>query len=460
MQEEPRALPLLLAGSCVQGECEARDVSPVSSAESAGSRSRQNRLVDDLPDLMNRIEELGLREEYQKFRDGYLAWRQGRPHGAQGEHTVEGLSQARTKFDLWYPSQNIWLWRKTLSYWISIFFLEGALLFTLACCFSCVPEFTGNLHEALTAWPMFAGGIFFTAGSYLMCIECANVLRKDTEWIVNPLAFRSILCHIDSKVEATRMPYYASISYFFGALIYGVGLTTALFGKVSLAIQISCSLTPNLVGGALFLTGGIFECVENQVFQCEPKCKLGWWAALANLIGGFNFLVGAVLLLPEAELLSNITYTVGSAFYVAGAVMSLLMWRDELYGLTFLPVVNQFSNQHAHKHATARFSFRGIVFLNVYCFVATLSLFNFCRELAFIFARPEQCLYLGSKALSELLPFLLLHMVLMFHSAVVQTPKAKPYHWLVIAMRWVFTLAGCNSALSFFVGVVARNPLN
>jgi len=200
--------------------------------------------------------------------------------------------------------------------------------------------------------------------------------------------------------------------------------------------------------------------VENQIFQSKPRFKLGWWSLLANLIGGFSFLLGALLLLPEAELESNIAYTVGSVFYVVGAVMSLLMWRDQLYGLAFLPAVNQFS-QNIRKNANARFSTRGIIFLNVYCLVATLCLFNLFTELAFIIhGRPQWYLYLGSKALSELLPFLLLHMVLMFHSAVVQTPKAKPYHWLVIAMRWVFTLAGCNSALSFFVGVVARNPLN
>merc|ERR1719401_1364666 len=49
-----------------------------------GNSPRQS-YADDLPDLTDRIVSLGLYEEYLRFRQGYLNWRQGRSRGARGE---------------------------------------------------------------------------------------------------------------------------------------------------------------------------------------------------------------------------------------------------------------------------------------------------------------------------------------------------------------------------------------
>jgi hypothetical protein len=40
------------------------------------------------------------------------------------------------KFDFWYPSWDTWKFRRTLSYWIAVTFLEGSLLFVLGGVFS------------------------------------------------------------------------------------------------------------------------------------------------------------------------------------------------------------------------------------------------------------------------------------------------------------------------------------
>merc|ERR1719350_383484 len=94
------------------------------------STNKKVNASNELPDLMPRIEEMGWADQYLRFRQGYMNWRQGKAHGAKGEHTEEGFTKENEKMlSFWYPTYKAWEARRTVSFWITVFFLEGSFLF-------------------------------------------------------------------------------------------------------------------------------------------------------------------------------------------------------------------------------------------------------------------------------------------------------------------------------------------
>lgn len=60
--------------------------------ETPGQLSRAPSWLQNLPDLTERLEKLGVYNEYAKWRDHYSNWRKGGAKGAGGEGTVDALS--------------------------------------------------------------------------------------------------------------------------------------------------------------------------------------------------------------------------------------------------------------------------------------------------------------------------------------------------------------------------------
>jgi hypothetical protein len=96
------------------------------------------------------------------------------------------------RFDYWYPNWETWKFRRTLSYWIAILYMEGSLLFTLGGAFSMtsLPEKSHADMQALVITPYFIGSICFTVGSYAGVLEVVNVPNKNDDivdlWFKGP----------------------------------------------------------------------------------------------------------------------------------------------------------------------------------------------------------------------------------------------------------------------------------
>lgn len=435
---------------------------------------RPNSGVEDLPDLTDRIQSMGLYEEYQSFRQGYLNWRQRGHQGARGEITEDLSSRQQhvirtNAFEKYYPTFNVWKWRRSMSYWIAVFFLEGSIIFTVASFLACVPE---QLQapvpkmKAMTAWPNIFGGILFTLGAYFMCLECVNLMKSDDQWTYWPFNFKEVFSHLDALDDVSHWPFLASITYLIGTIIFPVGLVAAVFEDLTSAESLFLSTIPSTVGGLLFALAAICECIECSVFKFRWKGFVEW-AAFCNFVGGvLFFLGGAVYFLPyEVELVSNLMYGVGSAIFFLGGVFNLLLWKDEQFGLTFLSVLNQFSSSRRRQSnepsssrgdAPPKFSMRGIIFVIFYCLVSVMAIFNFALAVHKLVQDPS---WSGlTRAFNEALPFLLLHMILVVHSAVVQTPNAQPFHLLVIGSRWLAVFIGANAFMSFYLFVRPAGP--
>lgn len=85
------------------------------------------------------------------------------------------------QFDFWYPSWETWKFRRTLSYWIAVMFLEGSMLFVIGAAFSMAKITKNNerYEKALVVTPYFIGGLCFTVGAYAGVLEVINIHNKD-----------------------------------------------------------------------------------------------------------------------------------------------------------------------------------------------------------------------------------------------------------------------------------------
>lgn len=431
--------------------------SPLVPGSPGAATCGRTRSVSDLPDLTSRIQSMGLYEEYQRFRDGYLRWRGQGHQGARGEHTAEVLASRATdrQFEKCFPTYSAWKFWRTMSFWIAVFFTQGSWLFVFASLFACFPRYTKR-HDfkALTAWPTLIAGTFFWLGSYMMCLESVHLFQRDREKQWSPFPSGEFF----EDNERSRWPYLASLMYFLGCTVFTVDLVAGLFTPLDGLLEVLLIEIPGAVGGLFFALGGFLECMETKAFLSCPR-KIVQWGALANFVGGVCFLVGGVVIFwPDQDLLSSIAFTVGSALFVLGSLVSIFLWRDEQFGLTFLSALNEFKTQPRPGQAARppRFSWRGFVFINIYCVISVVSVFNLCLE-AFQYSHTPTWLHL-TKVFNEFLPLAMVSFVLVVHSAAVKTPKAQPWRLLIMCARWLALFIGANSMLSFCLLVSPEAP--
>ena len=85
------------------------------------------------------------------------------------------------QFDYWYPSWETWKFRRTLSYWVAIMFIEGSMLFVIGGAFSMtsIPSMNDGNMQALVITPYWVGSICFTFGAFAGVLEVVNVPHKD-----------------------------------------------------------------------------------------------------------------------------------------------------------------------------------------------------------------------------------------------------------------------------------------
>ena len=83
-----------------------------------------------------------------------------------------GKSTRDQQFDFWYPNWSTWKFRRTLSFWIAITYIEGSLLFLIG---GLAAMLELGSEQALITTPYFVGSICFTLGSYAGLLEVLNI---------------------------------------------------------------------------------------------------------------------------------------------------------------------------------------------------------------------------------------------------------------------------------------------
>lgn len=475
----------------LEGSCPATPSSALRRRPSAS-------FVRDLPDLTERLKAIGIFGEYNTYRQRYLAWRQGSAKGATAELTAETLMGARDpyKFEFWYPTASIFKWRFTTAYWKAITFLIGSFCFT----FNGALEYWGGPGgDALRNEPVAIGGVMFTVGSYFGYLQLINIATDQEDQVV-------YLCP-DWKEVAKRITtpssFVGTMAYFVGASIFNCGIVTAFFPDRSPLVTFLFMAIPNLIGGSLFVVGGVCELIHNRLF-CggagidEPA----WWCSMANFLGGVHFFLGAVpgMLAPVwdmggekvADDFASLNYFLGSAFFIFGSALMVLMWESNDFGLTLLRQLNYalkanagvnivrprtgghvgleiqmpvgrdtgaalgertplLGPQDATEEASSWYSMRGAEFIVIYSWCAFVAMINCIIDHDwYVHATVQHVLRHALDLAMQVFVVLVVWLVLCIHSAVADVPAEQPYQFVFVCSRIVL-LGGTTVQTIFFV---------
>jgi len=133
------------------------------------------------------------------------------------------------KFDFWYPSLETWQFRRTLSYWVAVLYLEGSILFTIGAAFSMmtISKFSEESEKALVVTPYFFGGVCFMVGAYAGVLTVVNVHNKDEG--LNDFCFTGGKQYRKMREYLGWEPIVAYGSYSLGAIVFQISSTAGYF---------------------------------------------------------------------------------------------------------------------------------------------------------------------------------------------------------------------------------------
>lgn len=230
----------------------------------------------------------------------------------------EGVA-AKLLSGLWCPWQ--------LNWWIATVFSIGALLFTIASVLCLRPALA-------TAWALdsteinaifFAGSIPFTIAAYLQLYQAANAGEFVTVESI-PRKRSALLGWRPDNVG-----WLSSALQFVGTILFNFNTFDAMLPSLTWFQQDLVIWVPNIIGSILFFVSGHLAFIEvcHAHWAWKPK-SISWWVVFVNLLGCIAFLASALLafVLPRPEnpevLTLSVTFTlIGAIGFLVGALLML-----------------------------------------------------------------------------------------------------------------------------------------
>jgi len=353
---------------------------------------------------------------------------------------AEGENPRTTEFS--YPTWDAWKFQRTMAYWISIMYLEGAVLWIVGAAYtmSSLSE-RGMLYERALVWvPYLMGNVAFMIGAYAGVIEVINIPntnrdRKTSYFISSKHELRILIDLVGWK------PIFGYISYFIGALCFNV---EAIF---SLSLTPSAKLlvwTPATLGALGFFAGACLEGHHNRIWEVNDRVL--FCLCTSNAVGSFFFFLAGVsgfFVVGSHKWLVGFPYAVGSVLLAVGALCSLWLWKNEQYGLSFLPELNMKRREAADpeenvmdmhaEYGCGRADAWQLPWLVMYIINAASSVVQI--GIVTVLNNYGNLVAIASAVFN----FLLSHGILVLASVVHHVPTAQPHRCLLIYMRLVMT---------------------
>jgi len=210
----------------------------------------------------------------------------------------------------------VWLRPDRLGWWIGALFAVGSVLFL-------VPALAalGSSAEWI-AWTFFIGSIFFTSAGYLQYFQAANAGHaarpRDERRPLRPATWRP-----------TEIGWLASVIQLAGTILFNVNTFDALNNALS-AHQVNVRVwTPDMIGSACFLVASVLAYAEagHGWLSWRPG-DLGWGITAINFAGSIAFGVSAVasFVRPATggavnDTISNLGTAAGALCFLVGALL-------------------------------------------------------------------------------------------------------------------------------------------
>jgi hypothetical protein len=207
----------------------------------------------------------------------------------------------------WAPRRAYW--------WIAVLFSIGSTCFLVGP----FPGFINLVGAGADGAVFFAGSIFFTSAALLQFLETANAHRAGRLRLFT--------------LEPDNPDWWATLTQLVGTLFFNLSTFHALQTGLSSSAQDRLIWAPDALGSTLFLISGVLAWVQQRAAPGESPRSFEGWIAAVNLggciafglsaigsfvvpksgdllalgaanfftsLGALGFLIGAILLLPEA----------------------------------------------------------------------------------------------------------------------------------------------------------------
>lgn len=225
-----------------------------------------------------------------------------------------------------------WLWQPTrLGWWIAWSFAFGSTCFLAGALLANAP----SPPQAVVLNLIFAiGAVFFTAAAWGQFLEAVNAPPSPELY--------------DDQIRPEKRPfrffgfrprmvgYWASLVQWIGTLMFNVMTLDAFISGLQASQEDLLVWTPDMIGSICFLIASILALVEVcHRWFCLRLSNMGWWIAAINLLGSIAFQLSALYAYtpPTAgqsvsPWLNNFWTAVGGVCFLIGALL-LLPEADE-----------------------------------------------------------------------------------------------------------------------------------
>jgi len=250
----------------------------------------------------------------------------GSPHVWQSRHHRKGLSvfepleflplHVLIRRGFWLP--------KDLNWWIGVIFAFGSALFAAGSMLTIKISF-GRLQPVDPNLIFFAGSIPFTAAAYLQLFQAANAgdpTNPDRPAPEHRAAF---------GWKPYEIGWLSCALQFLGTLLFNANTFNAMLPGLGWFQQDLAIWVPDFVGSVLFLVSGYLAFGEtcHAYWAWKPQ-SLAWWITFTNLLGCVAFMISAFFAFVPKEpfgfnaALISVSFTLLGAFgFLVGSLLML-----------------------------------------------------------------------------------------------------------------------------------------
>ncbi|MDA8746188.1 hypothetical protein N9N28_16300 [Rubripirellula amarantea] len=204
-----------------------------------------------------------------------------------------------------------------LNWWIGVVFAVGATLFALGSVISLAPQLARSLSldSSHINAIFFAGSIPFTTAAYLQLFQAANA-EELPDAPPNPNRLRVVF-----GWRPDNLGWLSSLLQFIGTVLFNFNTFDAMMPTLDWLQQDLLIWMPDMAGSILFLASGYLAFVEtcHAYWGWQPE-SIAWWIVFANLLGCIAFMVSAVCAVVFPFPISSEYLVVSVLFTLLGAI--------------------------------------------------------------------------------------------------------------------------------------------
>lgn len=257
------------------------------------------------------------RRVYQQVDQSLVEWRSRdyRKQLAAGRSDQIASVFTLLRHGLWMP--------QTLNWWIGLIFALGSFLFALGSVLGLSPALAQRwaIQPSVINMIYFVGAIPFTTAAYLQLFQVANAAPRSRHRRL-PMLFGWFPKNLGWLSCALQLP---------GTILFNINTWNAMQPGLTWFQQDVDIWAPNFIGSVLFLASGYLGFVETcHAYWGWKPSSLSWWITFTNLLGCIGFMIAAVYafvlpkpLLADAVSLSTIFTLIGAVFFLIGSLLML-----------------------------------------------------------------------------------------------------------------------------------------